>query len=182
MAQEEVWPRKTPAQQHCERQEANLELFTTIAKGQSTGVHDARQSGASTVTRTDHARSTAQHACVNFIPGMYTGRSQRSPSSELAPHQQQRIEDEETLVQLRRYNAYKRGKGTAWHWLLDCLPNHTSEPPKPDYGRLFALAQRAFPARMDLPVLVCDIKKECDDEQERREPFTDTVGNIERRS
>ena len=174
----QLWPRRTPAEQARARREANLVGFTNMAKGESTNPLDGRRSGTSEGTRLSRRSATARHALTNFIPGTYTGKSQRSPSAELAPHQQERVEDAETLAQVRIHNAYRLGKESRWHWFLDCLPYRTSKPLKPDNNELLAIARRAFPPRMDLPVLVCDIRLT---KQEDGEPFLTTVGNIEKR-
>jgi hypothetical protein len=172
---QQVWPRQTPAQRAKQDRDAVLKNFTALARASNSGEHDARKSGASTATRKSHGSTSAQTVLKNFIPGTFTGRSQRSPSAELAPHQQQRIHDEAMLEQVRRYDAYTSGKVHRWHWLFDLLPLHTAEPSKPSNEQLLALALRAFPARMDLPVLVCDIR------QEDGESWVETVGDIERR-
>lgn len=175
----QLWPRKTPAEQAKERREAQLIGFTNMAKAESANPLDARRSGATEGTRLSRRSATARHALTNFIPGTYTGKSQRSPSSELAPHQQQRKDDAETLAQVRRYNAYKVGRGTRLQWFHDCLPYRTSKPPKPSNDELLGVVRRAFPPRMELPVLVCDIRLT---KQEDAEPFVTTVGDIEKRS
>lgn len=174
----QVWPRKTPAQQAQERREAQLVGFTNMGNAESVNPLDPRHSGASEGTLLSRRSATARHALTNFTPSTYTGKSQRSPSAELAPHQQERVEDADVLAQVRRHNAYKHGKGTRWHWFLDRLPYRASKPPQPDNEELLRIAQRAFPPRMNLPVLVCDIYMT---KQEDGKPFQSTVGDIEKR-
>lgn len=175
----QVWPRKTPAKQAQERREAQLVGFTNMAKAGSVKPLDTRSSGATEGTRLSRRSATARHALTDFIPGTYTGKSQRSPSAELAPHQQQRVEDAEILAQVRRHNACKHREGTWWHWFLDRLPYRAPMPPEPDNEELLSIARRAFPPRMSLPVLVCDIYMT---KQEDGKPFLSTVGNIEKRA